>query len=80
MSRNREYEPYTPTSWEDVPLVLSLRDAAQIVGQTPEHLAKLAQHPDPQKRFPAGKIGDKPWIVEKTSLIEYLHRIGAMAQ
>ena len=67
--------PIAPRSWDDLPLLLELKEAAQIVGYTPERLMILAKAPDPEQRFPAGKIGKK-WIVEKFALMEYLDSRG----
>lgn len=71
--RRNSHEPFLPCSWDDVPLILELKEAAQMLRYTPEHLVKLAQLDDPNERFPAGRIGTH-WRVEKQSFIDYLVR------
>lgn len=76
--RRNEHEPFLPCSWDDVPLILEIKEAAQILKYTPEQLIKLSKLDDPQKRFPAGKVG-KGWRVGKTALIDYLVRQGVIS-
>lgn len=75
MIRRNEHRPIAAQNWDDLPLLLDLKEAAQIVGHTPERLIILAKNPDPEQRFPAGRIGKK-WIVEKFALMEYLDSRG----
>lgn len=74
----RDHKPFLPLSWKDVPLILSLKDAAQIVGLTQERLAQLAKSENEEYRFPAGKVGGT-WRVEKHALIEYLIHRGVIS-
>ena len=75
MGRNKNSVPYLPTSWDDVPLLLDISDAALILGYTPERLKQLSRINDPEKRFPAGKFGGR-WRVDKNSLRSYLQKNG----
>lgn len=80
MKRSKNnHEPFLPCSWDDVPMILELKEVAQMLHYTPEYLAKLAQLEDPEDRFPAGKVGSL-WRVEKNSFIDYLVRHGIITE
>lgn len=62
MNRYRQY-----TNWEEVPLILTLPEAAVLLQETPENLKAKAL----RKQFPAYKQG-KLWRVTKNALQEYI--------
>lgn len=64
MNRYRQY-----TTWDEVPLVLTLPEAAVLLQETPESLKMKAL----KKQFPAYKQG-KLWRVTKDALREYIRR------
>ncbi len=62
MNRYRQY-----TTWEEVPVILTLPEAAVLLRETPENLKMKAL----KKKFPAYKQG-KLWRVTKKAIQEYI--------
>lgn len=58
------------TTWESVPLVMSMKTASDIMGITQDTLKKRAQ----RGVFPAAKVGCH-WKVSKTKLKDYIESL-----
>lgn len=56
------------TSWNDVPVVLDLPFAAELLGLSVYQLKKESR----SGNFPAFKIGEKSWRVSKDDLIGWM--------
>ena len=61
--------------WKEVPVIIDLPMAAQIVGQTPETLQKRCQ----RGTFPGYKEGGE-WRVEKNALFAHINKNSAMPE
>lgn len=57
------------TSWNDVPIILDLPFAAELLGLSVDHLKKESR----AFRFPAFKVGERSWRVRKDDLIEWMN-------
>lgn len=56
------------TSWSEVPVVLDLPFAGELLGLTPNWLKKRSQ----KGKFPAYKISERSWRVNKDDLLEWI--------
>lgn len=57
-----------PRNWDEIPLFFDLSMAAVITGYDYEYLAKLAR----KGEFPAFKIGERVWTVDKEDLKDFI--------
>lgn len=56
------------THWDDAPVLMDLAFASRVVGLTVDRLRTLSR----EGKFPAFKIGDRDWRVEKDALLEWI--------
>jgi len=56
------------TSWDDVPVIIDLPFASELLGLTVDDLKRKSR----SQRFPAFKVGERSWRVKKDDLLVWI--------